>query len=82
MIKTISFLFHKIETTILAIIGLFTLILLGRNSSLHKKNKTLSSNLQELSKIIDIQRKVLNVTQNTKPTNIDGITKLMCKDKL
>jgi len=77
-----SFLFQKIERISLAIIGIFSLFLIGRNSRLSKQNKSLSSDLQGRSKIIDIQGKVINVVQNTKSVNIDDNIERMRKDKL
>ena len=79
---TFSFLFTQIEKIGLAILGVFSLFLLGRNSRLSKQNKSLSSDLQGQSQIIDIQKKVIDVTKNTKPTNLDGNLERMRKDKL
>jgi len=82
MMIIFSFLFKKIERIGLAIIGLFSLFLLGRNSRLSKQNKTLSSDLQGQSQIIDIQKKVIDVAKNNKHTELNGTIGRMLKDKL
>jgi hypothetical protein len=82
MMLIFSFLFQKIERISLAIIGLFSLFLLGRNSRLSKQNKTLSSDLQGQSQIIDIQKKVIDVTKNNKHTELNGTIQRMRRDEL
>lgn len=78
----ISFLVSKVQGIGLAIIGLFSLFLLGRNSRLSKQNKTLSSDLQGQSQIIDIQKKVIDVAKNNKHTELNGTIGRMRRDKL
>ena len=77
-----SFLFQKIERVVLVILGFFSLIILGRNSSLSKQNKDLSSNLKDQSQIIDIQKKVIDVAKNNKRTKLNGNITRMRKDEL
>jgi len=81
MMLIFSFLFQKIKRISLAIIGLFSLFLLGRNSRLSKQNKTLSSDLQGQSQIIDIQKKVIDVTKNNKHTELNGTIQRMRRYK-
>jgi|TARA_R110000744_G_scaffold94223_3_gene181954 preprotein translocase subunit YajC len=77
-----SFLFQYVERIVLAIIGLFSFFLLRSNSRLSKQNKTLSSNLQGQSQIIDIQKKVIDVAKNNKRTKLNGNITRMRKDEL
>ena len=67
---------------LLLITGFVSLFLLGRNSRLSKQNKTLSSDLQGQSQIIDIQKKVIDVAKNNKRTKLNGNITRMRKDEL
>ena len=62
--------------------GLFSLLTLNANRNLKKKNNDLQEQLQDTTKIIDIQQKVIDVTENTKPSDFDGNIKRMQDDKL
>ena len=62
--------------------GFFSLLTLNANRRLKEKNNDLQGQVKDNFKLMDIQQKVLDVTQNTKPTDIDGIIDLMRKDKL
>lgn len=67
-----NFLFSKLQNIGIAILGIFSLFLLGRNSKLSKKNRELNSAISNQSNVIEIQKKVINVTKNSKPTDING----------
>ena len=62
--------------------GFFSLLTLNANRNLKKKNDDLQGQVKDNFKLMDIQAKVIDVTQNTKPTDFDGIIDLMHKDKL
>ncbi len=62
--------------------GIFSFLLLRSNRHLKEQNEILDGRLQVTEKIIDIQRKVIDVTENTKPSDFDGNIKRMQDDKL
>jgi hypothetical protein len=64
--------FSYLKEIIIAIIGFFALYLFNRNKSLKTDNQTLKENLQDQSRLINIQAKVLDVSENVKPTNLDS----------
>jgi len=69
----------RIGMSLLGAIGLF---LYNKNTGLSKENVRLQQNLKTTDKIIDIQNKVIDVSQNTKPTNLDGNIERMRNNKL
>jgi len=77
-----NFLLSNLKSISLGIWGVFTLYILGRNSKLSKQNDELNLDVKEQAKTIEIKDKVINVVQNTKPTDIDGNIKRMQKNKL
>ena len=62
--------------------GIFSFLLLRSNRYLKEQNKILDKQLQDNTKIIDIQQKVIDVTENTKPSDFDGNIKRMQDGKL
>lgn len=78
----INFLVSNLKSIGLGIWGIFTLYILGKNSKLSKKNDKLNLDVKEQAKTIEIKDKVINVVQNTKPTDIDGNIKRMRNQKL
>lgn len=73
----ISWLLSNIKDIGILTFGFFSLLVLGENSRLKKKNDELKSQASCSNKIIDIQQKVIDVTENTKPSDFDGNIKLM-----
>ena len=69
----------KIGIGIFGAIGLF---LYGKNSKLAHENTKLQQDLKAGDKIIDIQQKVLHVTQSTSATDLDGNLQRMRDGKL
>ena len=69
----------KIGMGIFGVVGLF---LYGKNSKLTQENAKLQQDLKVNDQIIDIQNKVIDAAQNTKPTDLDGNLERMHKDKL
>jgi len=67
-----SFFIGNLSKIGMSILGIITLFLYGKNSKLFKDNTCLQQNLKTTNKIIDIQNKVIDVVQNTKPTDLDG----------
>lgn len=64
------------------LIGIVCFFTLRSNRNLKNLNKELESQLEENGKIIDIQQKVIDVTENTKPSDFDGNIKRMQDGKL
>ena len=77
-----SFLLGNLKSIGLGIWGIFTLYILGKNSKLSKKNDELNLDVKEQTKTIEIKDKVINVVQNTKPTDIGSNIKRMRNKKL
>jgi hypothetical protein len=69
----------KVGMGIFGAIGLF---LYGKNSKLAAENSRLQQDAKASDKIIDIQKKVIDVTQNTAATDLDGNIARMRDDKL
>jgi lysozyme len=78
----VNFLLSNLKSIGLSIWGVFTLYILGKNSKLSKQNDELNLDVKEQSKTIEIKDKVINVVQNTKPTDIDGNIERMRNKKL
>ena len=77
-----SFLLGNLKSIGIGIWGIFTLYILGKNSKLSKKNDELNLDVKEQTKTIEIKDKVINVVQNTKPTDIGSNIKRMRNKKL
>lgn len=69
------------EIGVLAL-GIFGFLVLRSNTYLKKVNKEIEEQLKDTTKIIDIQAKVIDVTENTKPSDFDGNIKRMQDGKL
>lgn len=78
----ISWLLLNLKEIGVLVFGIFSLLLLRSNRNLKEQNEILDGRLQITEKIVDIQRKVINVTENTKPSDFDGNIKRMQDDKL
>lgn len=63
-------------------LGFFSLLRLSCNRNLKKKNNDLQEQVKDNSKLIDIQAKVLNVSELVKDVDFDGNIKRMQDDKL
>ena len=72
-----SQLFKKIENIALAALGIFSLILLGRNSKLLQQNKRLNQENKNKDKKLELNKKVMHVIENNKRTNLAGTIKRM-----
>lgn len=68
----INFLFGNIKNIIFIIIACFIVYLFRRNRALTLENKNLTENNFEKDKVINIQQKVLDVSENVKPTDLDS----------
>lgn len=78
----LSFIFSHIEKFGIAVLGLFSVILLGRNSSLSKQNQKLNQDLNDQEDLIEIQKKVIHVNKTNKSVDLDGTVRRMRKNKL
>ena len=74
-------LIHLKEISVL-VFGIFSFLMLRSNRHLKELNKDLDEQLRDNTKIIDIQQKVIDVTENTKPSDFDGNIKRMQDGKL
>lgn len=57
--------------------GIFSLLTLSANNKLKKKNNELQNQVTDNNKLVDIQQRVIDVTENTKPSDFDGNIKRM-----
>jgi hypothetical protein len=73
--------FAYLKEIILGIVGFFVLYLMGKNKSLTKKNEELQTTNEENNKLINIQQKVLDVSENVKPTDLDGSLDRLLKQR-
>ena len=78
----LNFLLSNIKNISYAVAAFFTVYILKRNKDLSIENNNLTKDNLTKDKIVEIQDKVINVTQNTKTTDFNGIIDLMRKDKL
>lgn len=78
----ISWLLLNLREIGVLIFGIIAFLTLRSNKHLKEQNKILDEQLQDNAKIIDIQQKVIDVTENTKPSDFDGNIKRMQDDKL
>lgn len=78
----ISWLLLNLKEISVLIFGIFSFLFLRSNRHLKEQNKILDKQLQDNTKLIDIQAKVIDVTENTKPSDFDGNIKRMQDDKL
>lgn len=78
----ISWLLLNLKEIGVLIFGIIAFLTLRSNKHLKEQSKILDEQLQNNTKIIDIQQKVIDVTENTKPSDFDGNIKRMQDDKL
>jgi hypothetical protein len=64
------------------IIGFIGFFLYRKNKQLNIENSNLKDSQDANQKIINIQNKVLNASENIKPTDLNGIIKRMRDKKL
>lgn len=78
----ISFLFSNIKNIGIAIIAFFGVYVLRKNKNLSIENQELNLSAKEKDKVINIQAKVLDVSENIKPTDLDvNLERLSDKNK-
>ena len=78
----LNIILSNLKTVFSVITGIIVFILYGKNSKLKKENDELIKQLENSDELIDTQKKVINVTKNTKPTDINGNIERMRQDKL
>lgn len=78
----IDFIFSNLKLISGSILGFFVFYLFNKNNKLSNLNLNLKEDNLNKDKILNLQERVINVTQNTKTTDFDGIIDLMHKDKL
>jgi uncharacterized membrane protein len=78
----ISFLLGNIKNIGIAIIAFIAVYILRKNRSLSIENQELNLSSKEKDKVINIQAKVLDVSENIKPTDLDvNLDRLSDKNK-
>lgn len=78
----ISFLLGNIKNIGIAIIAFIGVYILRKNRSLSIENQELNLSSKEKDKVINIQAKVLDVSENIKPTDLDiNLDRLSDKNK-
>lgn len=76
------FLIAYFKEILLAIGAFIAVYLLKKNKALTLENKELTENNIEQDKVINIQQKVLDVSENIKPTDLDtNLDRLSDKNK-
>ncbi len=78
----LSWLLLHIQSIGVGLVGIFCFLTLRSNRNLKKQNEAIKAQLRDNDKIIDIQQKVIDVTENTKPSDFDGNIKRMQDGKL
>lgn len=69
-------------TILISAVVIFVIGLICRNRWLEARREKLEAEKKYNERILDIQNKVINVTQNTKTADFDGIIKRMHNRKL
>ena len=72
-----NFLLSNIKNVGYMVVAFFTVYILKRNNDLSVDNNNLTQDNLQKDKILDIQAKVLDVSENTKYVNIDDNIKRM-----
>lgn len=78
----ITLMLGNIRTLAMSAYGLIGLYLFKRNKDLKAEKLETEEDLKQANKTIDIQKKVIDVAANTKPTDFDGNLERMRKDQL
>lgn len=77
-----NFLLSNIKNVGYMVVAFFTVYILKRNNDLSVDNNNLTQDNLQKDKILDIQAKVLDVSENTKSVNLDDNIKRMQDDQL
>ena len=72
-----NFLLSNIKNVGYMVVAFFTVYILKRNKDLSLENNNLTQDNLQKDKILDIQAKVLDVSENTKSVNLDDNIKRM-----
>ena len=72
-----NFLLSNIKNIGYMVVAFFTVYILKRNNDLSVDNNNLTQDNLQKDKILDIQAKVLDVSENTKSVNLDDNIKRM-----
>jgi len=73
----LNFLLSNIKNVGYMVVAFFTVYILKRNNDLSVDNNNLKQDNLQKDKILDIQAKVLDVSENTKSVNLDANIKRM-----
>lgn len=74
--------FDKITIVIFVIFGIFAIGILRRNKELDITNRELKQAISGATKILTIQNKVLDATQNIESTDLNGTIDRLRQNKL
>lgn len=73
---------NNISKFAIAVLGLFSLYSFSKNKKLKNENEDLIKEDNTNKKVIEVQKKVINVTKEYKPVNISDNIKRMRENKL
>lgn len=77
-----AFVLENLSKIGMGIFGAIGLFLYDRNNKLAQENASLRQGLKATDRIIDIQKKVIDVAQNTESADLDGNLQRMHDNKL
>lgn len=78
----INFLLSNIKNIGYAVFGFFVAFLVKRNKDLSADNSNLKKNISQKDKLLGIQEKVINVSENVKDVGLEHNIKRMQDGKL
>ena len=73
--------FAYLKEILLGIIGFFTLYLFNRNKTLKIEKEQLQQDITSKDRVIDVQNKVMEATNNIEHTNLDSSLERLSKSK-
>jgi hypothetical protein len=78
----LTYIWNNISKFAVAFLGLFTYYTYNRNKELNIEKQTLIKADNCNKKLIEVQKKVINVTKDYKPSSLDDNIKRMLNNKL
>ena len=82
MLFIIQFFQGYLKPLMLGFISFLVIYLFKKNKDLEAKNLIAESRLNETKKVIDVQNKIIEITEDTKPTDFDGNLERMRKNDM
>lgn len=82
MLFIIQFFQGYLKPLMLGVITFLGIYLFKKNKDLEAKNLMVENRLNETKKVIDVQNKIIEITEDTKPTDFDGNLERMRKNDM